>query len=644
MPNSRVRGVWKLIGAKLPQAGMVFTAFFVGLHYGRDVLTTALAPYDDEGYLLLSRDLYLKGGHLYTQIFSDYGPFYFFAEKGLFRLLHLPVNHDAGRLVASICWLLSTVLAGYFIYKVSRNTILAVAAGLASVPLTSVLALEPGHPQQLILPLLMLGCCASITEGAGGLLLLGAVGAALSLTKINVGLFYFVALALTLVCGFPAGRIRSIGGSLLIAYAAVAPILLMHRDVPGSAGGYCLVAMVCGISTFRIGFLTTPSSPKPTRRVLYAVIGAVSVGVLIVAGTIWQGTSFSALLDGILWFPLKHPALFWMPLKVSRITIAFAGLVSVCVAGLYWFRDRWQDHSDWVDAARCMIGLLVIAMLAVHPLPGFIVDCLPSLLAFLPLSLIPTKGQRLRQSNYFPRLFVTSLAATQFLQAYPVAGSQLNIAAAPLLLWGFLCVHDGAGGLFHRVPGAMDSIEDFFAKESVLGGLIALVITGEMLISCAWVEREHLPASSLRGSASLHLTPDLEATYEFISSNIRENCDVLFTMPGMGSFNFWSGVPTPNGLNITNWMKELNPEQQGQILQILRANSRACVVYNPKLVTFWEATKEDLDALPLARYVLYSMPKVSQMGSYEIRVHPERRTAWISIPATPAAHSGVQIP
>jgi hypothetical protein len=53
--------------------------------------------YDDEGYFLLMVKHYLDGGHLYTEVISQYGPFYTFAQTTFFRLLQLAVTHDAGR-------------------------------------------------------------------------------------------------------------------------------------------------------------------------------------------------------------------------------------------------------------------------------------------------------------------------------------------------------------------------------------------------------------------------------------------------------------------------------------------------------------------------------------------------------------------
>src|SRR6202012_2808293 len=125
-----------------------------------------------------------------------------------------------------------------------------------------------GHPQQVVLLMMMLGCCASLSGGVIGSFLLGALGAALVLTKINVGIFFLAAVALTLVCRFPPGRIRNLGAFCLMVYAVAVPLLLMRRDVPGWASKYCLLAILIGSSTFLAGFVTTPSSPRPMRSVV----------------------------------------------------------------------------------------------------------------------------------------------------------------------------------------------------------------------------------------------------------------------------------------------------------------------------------------------------------------------------------------
>jgi hypothetical protein len=604
-------------------------AFVVALLFGRHLLAVTFSNYDDEGYFLVMIKHYLSGGHLYTEVFSQYGPFFTFAQEAMFRLLQLPVTHDAGRQVTLIWWLLTAVLAGYFIYKLSKKIVLASAAGLATMSLASVLGGESGHPQQIILALFMLAFCASVSDGPISLLLLGAIGAALVFTKINVGVFYFAAVALTLVCRFPAGRIRTIGGSLMLLYAIGFPVMLMHRDVPGWALRYCLMAILVGVSAFLAGLLTSPASAKPWRGALYAGLGVVAATIAIVFGTELNGMSAHTLMEGVVWGPSRHPGVFSVQIWIPMTSVLIAALVTGGVAWLYRFPDRWQNHADWVDALRCLVGFFLICTLPVLPLLLF-GRIFPCALIFLPLGLLPTKGRAWPPAEYLPRLFVTCMAATQFLQAYPVAGSQLNIAAAPLLLWAVICFHDGMDGLLCLVTLRRDRSGYAFSGESVLGGLVIVFLAVVMLRTGPLNRHSSDPSSSLRGSSSLHLPPSQEGTYEFLADDVAANCDVLFSLPGMGSLNFWSGVPTPNGMFLGAWMKALSAEEQQEILDLLKKDPKACVVYNEKIAVWWGPTVQDMDALPLAHYIMHDMPKVAEREGYEIHVHPQRASPWVA--------------
>lgn len=617
--------LWHLRNARVAilRAGIVISALVAALLFARHTLATSFAVYDDEGYMLLSFRNYFAGGHLYSQIATEYGPFNFFAERALFRLLHLPVTCDAGRLVTLICWLLSALLAGFFTYKLSRNLNLAAAAGLAAMVLGKVLANEPGHPQQLILPLLLLACCASIYGGRIGLLL-GAIGAALFFTKINVGVFYFAAVAQTLMCTLPAGRLRNFGAGLLSVYAVGGPLILMRQDLLGWAGGFCCLAIICGVSTLTVALLTTPPSPAPTRSVVYVAAGALPAAALIIAESLREGMSFSDLMNGVLWDPLRHPRVFSIPLELSKTALSVALFVCAGIIALAVLRNRGLAQANWVDAVRCLVALCTIVQVTI-----FRSDCL--FLAFLPLGLIPPKGRDWQPSESFPRLFVTSLAAAQFLQAYPVAASQLSIAAAPLLLWAFMCLQDGADGLFNVVRrGKASSVNASLPRESTLGGIVALAFASIMLF--IGVQPYPTPASSLVGASSLHLPKDQEDRYESLVRNIRSNCSMLFTMPGLGSLNLWSGVPTPNGQNLPAWVKAFSLERQQQILQILAADPRSCVVYNQAIAFSRGATTRDFAQSTLASYILNSMPMVFEEDGYEIRVNPRRDSPWQKVP------------
>ena len=109
-------------------------------------LLTTFGYWDDEGYMLVSLAHYVHGGHLYTETFSQYGPFYFYAQGIFFQLLHLPVTHDMGRLLTLVYWLAASVLAAVFIFRTFKSIYLACAAGLCTMLAGLVLTNEPDHP------------------------------------------------------------------------------------------------------------------------------------------------------------------------------------------------------------------------------------------------------------------------------------------------------------------------------------------------------------------------------------------------------------------------------------------------------------------------------------------------------------------
>ena len=610
--------------ASAMRAAVLIAACLIAFLFAKHDFATNYQPYDDEGYMLLSINNYLSGGHLYTDVYSEYGPFNFLAESALFRMLAQPVNHDSGRLVAFILLMISAILAGYFAYRIFGSHVLAAAAGLAVIYFCHVMSSEPGHPQQLILPLFMLACCVSVLRWSPPVkfVVLGVIGAALSLIKINVGVFYFAALACTLICGFTGGVIRKIGTALLLVYAVAGPLVLMRAHLGSWAADYALMAVFCTFTTFYIASVTVPVSVPSWRNILYATGGALAAGVLIVAATLSQGMSPQVFLEGVLWDPLKHPSVFTIPLQISKAK-TFEGLV--VSAGLiwlfYWWRRRGNAADDRIDALKCMAGLCALASL----IGG--VWKLPSVVAFLPILLFPVEGMAWEAGELLPRLFVTTLAVTQFLQPYPVAGSHLAISATPVALWGFLCIHDGAAGLARLLSPRINRA----AVGQAMGWTLVFAVV-LLMWRLGGVSIEYqFPASRLAGAASLHLKPEVEDRFEYLVDNVRANCDFLFSMPLLGSLNFWSGVPPANGLNLPGWTRAFSPAQQQQILDRFQADPRGCAIYNQKYTEFRGTTVQDLSTIPLARYILYEMKQVVERDGYQIRVTPSRRSPWIKI-------------
>ena len=607
-------------------------------------LLTWFSLYDDEGYMLVSLAHYVNVGRLYTQTFSQYGPFYFYAQGIFFQLLHLPVTHDMGRLVTLIYWATSSLLAAIFVYRLSKSQFLACAAWICCMVAERVVVSEPGHPQQLILVLYLIAAYLSLPSPSGRsylrLFLLGCVGAALAFTKLNVGVFYLAGLAQAVVCLLPSGRFRSIGLALTLSYAAGAPWMLMHANFSRGFLSYCLLATVGGIVVFVCAAQVRPSEPFTIRAAFYPGAGLIAGAALMVAATSLQGMSLGSLVWGVILNPLHQPNLFYVRLSVSGRNWVAAVILTAIVVGLKSWGQRLTG-SPWIDLLKCAAGVVSILLLTLRSEIQWV-------LPLLPLALIPASRWRLDADAVFTRLFVTCMAVTQFLEPYPVGGSQVGIAAVPMLLWAFLCLTDGLVGLRQSSFKPSWHFRGDLRLDASIGSAIIVLFVGisvahaiHLRPKSAWTALEsrtwpaiHFPPPSggLKGSEWLHLPPDLATQYRSIVRDIKTNCNILFTMPGMGSFNIWSGVPTPNGWNLTAWMKGISLDRQAEILGILRANPQSCAILNRSLVRFWDNDDGNEAALPLGRYVMTEMPKTAEFGDYEIRVNPERTEPWRQAP------------
>ena len=630
MDSVRQQSSGKVVTLTLVRACLVLFTFFLGLRFARYTLARPMLISDDEGYLLLTFKHYFEGEHLYSQVFAQYGPFYFLIQKAIFRMLHLPVTYDAGRLVFCGCWVLASCLGGIFVYRVSKNVTLASAAALAVLWLERVMAFEPNHPEQMVVVLLMASCVVAVKPTRMSLLLLGAFGAALAFTKINVGFFSLLAALIAAVCVLPDGRLRNAGKLLVIGMAA-GPIVLMHHFLDTWAQGFCMLSILTGVSVVLAGLHAKVFSAEGMTALRYMAAGALAAAILILFETTVEGLSLSTLLYGVILQPLHQPEFFFIALTVGKKMVLLACVLSVCVAALYWAPEHVR-HADWLGALKCVAGISLIALLVKREVLnsgsrsfGFTI-----LYVLLPLVLLPGKNGRWGASDFFPRIFVTALAATQFLQAYPVAGSQVNVGAAPFLLWAFVCVYDGAGSLLELLRSSKRWPVPVNA-ESIVGALILIGVVIEVNRTGRLHSNYPFPPSSLPGSSSLHLPPDLEATFETLSKDVRTNCGVLFTMPGMGGFNLWSGVATPDGFNYDAWMRGLPLNEQQQTLQRLESNPSACVIVQPASLSVWGVPNGGIETLPLARYILEDMPVVFRTGGkwgYEIRVSPNRPVPW----------------
>jgi hypothetical protein len=514
------------------------------------LLATRFENLDDEGYVLISLARYFQSGHLYRDVYSQYGPVVFLTGEFLFRVLGIPLSHDGGRLVTLVAWTVASLLSARIVYRSTRNLPLAAAACGCFFVVGSNLANEPMHPELIVLALSVAAIYLSFSlRQPWTPFALGAAGALLLLTKVNVGAFYGIALLQTILVMAPEKRLRTLGLWVTAPFAIVLPYLMMRGHVSWS-GSFCAEVTACIVSVSVVGSRVRYRARASFPALWLCLAGGAFTAALVVCFTLLRGSSPRDLMNGVILWNLRLPDIFSMPLYPAGFVVLCCILI-LAASALLCLRIMLAPVARFHDelGALCFAAGLLAAGLSVGRLPFIGLAALP--LGFIPIFI----RQDLSASAAFGRLFVMNWCALGFLQAWPVAGGQVRIATFPLLIWAFIAMGDGLDGcsrwLGHILEKLVQSAGSLrgLARCSSPGAIARVAAVAATLCAAyaaatgdtkaARLVREYrtYPASRLNGAHYLHLPPDQESTYRFLAASVRRNCDLLFTMPGMASFN-----------------------------------------------------------------------------------------------------------
>jgi hypothetical protein len=628
-------------GAHAFDTVLAIMVFGAGVIFARVLLGTRFANWDDEGYVLISLQSYLKNRHLYSDVYSQYGPFYFLVGELCFRVLHFPLNHDGGRLITFLAWIISAAVSGRIVQVATGRPVLGVVAAGCIFVIGSALASEPMHPQFLVLMLSVGSIYLSFLRRQGWAAFgLGAIAAALALTKINVGLFYVLALLQTALLAI-GGKVRSLCLCITALTASSLPLLLM-RSYLAESWRYCLVSTICIASVSILASQFRDRIKLQFASIPAVVAGVVSTAALVVGYALLRGCSVANVIDGVVIWPSKHPGLVRAILHPPVPAILWSLLVPASSALLcYWIGSNpsRQGRFSYAPGTLCVVGGICAATPMLRA-PHYVIYAMP----LLALGFVPIVSKGFGSSALFGRLFLMNWCVIGSLQIWPLAGSQCSLASVPLVIWGFICSGDGVDGFCEALQRVFARLHVSGPRNDLSAGALARTLAIAILFCAAAItirsklergrlahEFYALPSSDLVGAHSLHLRPASENAFLFLSASVKRNCDLLFTLPGMFRLNLWSEVQTPNGWNLTIWMKGFDLERQQAILDILQSNKRACVVENSSVIRLWQMNESQVRALPLGRYILDGMPAIAKENGYVIRVHPERDTPWTPV-------------
>jgi hypothetical protein len=539
--------------------------------------------YDDEGYILLTLRNQIAHGALYDVVYTQYGPVFYALLGGLSRIFDFEWTHAAGRWFTLCNWTGAAALCGLAVWRANRYGAAALLVMTGVFAMLWIMIHEPIHPGGLIC--LLVALTAVLGAEAAGVekplrfaIIVGALGACVALIKINVGAFLVISGALWLTTG-QTGRLRHIGLATALLLAITLPFGLMrplmdHHWVPT----FAISNALAGAAIVLVASQTIDRRESPLHLLGFVCSGGV-VTLAVVAWCLSQGTTLAGLWEGVVAGPLRHPGVYsfrviWAPLVVP---VALASLVAVAA---WVMRPRSPVVLHTVAALRLLttIGMIVALMNnATVSQSGLALSYGVSLAGLFAIPLRP--GESIREER--SRLWIALLFVPQSLQAFPIAGSQLNWGT---FLWAPLSVLGTCDALSFwgaRMP-------NFVKRASTLVCVcIAVAISGSQLVELGRVGKariENGTALGLPGAERLMLPTAVASMVHIISTNARTSSSVLFSLPGAFSYNLWSSVPTPSLRNVTHWFSLLSESEQQSIIHAMDAEPHSAFVLQGPLL------------------------------------------------------------
>ena len=570
--------------------------------------------YDDEGYYLANLGDYLAGHPLLTQYAQVYGPFFYETVGGLFKLLGLPVDNDSGRFVTLAFWLVSSVAGGLVAFRLSRNLWLCLAAELLTFGVLSMLSSEPTSTYGLS-ALLLLGLAAAATYAPtwprGSAASIGAIVAALCLIKINVGGFAALAVLLAWTAGL-AHRWRRVFLPLMVVVITAVPFVLAFPEL--GTTWVLEFAAVVALSAASVGVAcigtAARSWPSPSARWIAAGGGIVAIVCLGIA--LAGGTRPVDLWNGLVLAPLQFPGLFTYPINLNAGPDLVAALA--CAAAVVLSVRHTIGHGSPIQAAFLRIGAGFVMWLSAALLPA------PIFLFALPLAWVACRapGEGLTDpAGGYARALLPALAVVESLQAYPIAGSQLSMAALGLVPVGAIILGDGVRQLRAAAlaGGGMARAAVTVAPAVLLVNVVALL---GLAFSATTAFATGTPLG-LPGAGTIRLQAQPAGHLRDLVAAVDRGCSTFITFPGMNSFYIWTAKAPPTSVHSEVWWLVLDNTQQQALVQQLAGKSRLCVIKNQHLIDFW-AQGRQVPGRPLVDFINREFVHDSTYGDYELLV------------------------
>jgi hypothetical protein len=601
-------------------------------------LFSQFAMYDDEGTVLVTLKAFVAGETLYRDVYTPFGPFYYELFGGLFSLFGWDVTTEASRTIVLVIWVGSSFLLGLAVQRLTQRLALGVTAMLVAFTVVFILTQEPMHAQVLaVLLLALFTFLVTATEG-NRLTLLGALAGALLaglvLTKVNLGIYAFAAVAFAAANAIaPLHRRRWLRWPVVLAFLAL-PWVATGRDLDNELVRNLALLETLAALALTVAARTLWLEPRegeesgPLRWLLAAIAGFAAAAAAILGVIFLTGSTPADLYDGMITQALRVRDVNPAPLGSTAAAIDW-GIAAVAGAALIgWLRagghGRSVEAALWSGVLRGLAGLAIwftisqSAPLAFGPAPGN-PDALAAVLAWI--AVIPPAGVVESPQKRFVRMLLPALAVAEILQVYPVAGSQMRIAAVTFVVVGGICLGDALTCLRTWAEArGRPSLERVGIAATVL--IVALgakfAVDGVVLYgvnkAIAYRDNRALP---FPGAENLRLPAPEAESYERIVELLQQHrCTEFIGYANVDSLYLWSGIDPPRPSPPSAWMLALDEEKQNRILRQMQAAERPCVVRNESVAGAWLAGRPRPET-PLVRYIFEDFEPVEEIGPFE---------------------------
>ncbi len=571
----------------------------------------------DEGYLMITVQGFNSGHALYDSLFTQYGPFYYFYEWLLRSVLAIPLTHDATRFLCIAHWLMAVGILGLAGWKLTRSALAGFFVAFLAVAHLAPLAHEPGHPQEIVAVLLALGALAAtrFSRNRWAVEALAVIAVLLAFTKINVGVFFAFAVLLAMRCHSSDRFARGMWNWLLLALCGALPFLLVRRHLSQE---WCHnFALVIASTAATVLFVAQRASEQRSLSVtsyFKAAAAFLIPSAILLTVTLFTGTSWKGLLDGLLLTPLKMPSVILLTIPMPNVALLNAA-VSLAIATLVMRR-----RDDARVATVLPILKAIFALAGAFCLMGSAKAQLAFLLPWVWLVAVPVASVReANDHGNFGRIFVALAAVWQSLQIYPVAGTQVTIATLFLVLAYGVCLSDALQVMAQNpriatLRRALTGTTPNFPQ--ALAGVALLFLFANVWCKLPDVRREHarLRPLGLPGSAHVRMDDETVTMYRGLAQYLATESGTFVTYPGVNSLYFWADKRPPTQLNSTGW-GQLTHAQQREILSTLAKAERPRLVIVEAMMQNWDSAPYD-PIRPLVRFVADECRPLRRLGRF----------------------------